>query len=73
MPTAKAVPGKLLFSPTDHTLILIDFQSQMAFATSLLIRSCCATMRRSSPIMRESRCIRLADLFLSAISSPRND
>jgi nicotinamidase-related amidase len=33
MPTAKAVPGKLLLSPTDHTLIMIDFQSQMAFAT----------------------------------------
>ncbi len=33
MPTAKPLPGKLLLSPTDHTLILIDFQSQMAFAT----------------------------------------
>jgi nicotinamidase-related amidase len=33
MPVAKATPGKLLISPTDHTLILIDFQSQMAFAT----------------------------------------
>jgi len=33
MPTAKPTPGKLLLSPTDHTLILIDFQSQMAFAT----------------------------------------
>lgn len=33
MPTAKAVPGKLLLSPTDHTLFLIDFQSQMTFAT----------------------------------------
>jgi nicotinamidase-related amidase len=33
MPTAKPVPGKTLLSPTDHTLILIDFQSQMAFAT----------------------------------------
>lgn len=33
MPTAKAVPGKALLSPTDHTLIMIDFQSQMAFAT----------------------------------------
>jgi nicotinamidase-related amidase len=32
MPTAKAVPGKLLLSPTDHTLILIDFEPQMAFA-----------------------------------------
>jgi nicotinamidase-related amidase len=33
MPTAQATPGKLLLSPSDHTLILIDFQSQMAFAT----------------------------------------
>jgi nicotinamidase-related amidase len=33
MPTAKAAPGKMLLSPKDHTLILIDFQSQMAFAT----------------------------------------
>jgi nicotinamidase-related amidase len=33
MPAAKAVPGKMLLSPGDHTLIMIDFQSQMAFAT----------------------------------------
>jgi nicotinamidase-related amidase len=33
MPTAKAQPGRNLLSPGDHTLILIDFQSQMAFAT----------------------------------------
>jgi nicotinamidase-related amidase len=32
MPTAKPTPGKMLLSPTDHTLVLIDFQSQMAFA-----------------------------------------
>ena len=32
MPTAKAVAGKTLLSPTDHTLILVDFQPQMAFA-----------------------------------------
>jgi nicotinamidase-related amidase len=33
--TMKATPtaGKSLISPTDHTLVLIDFQSQMAFAT----------------------------------------
>ncbi len=30
---AKAVPGAKLLNPTDHTLVLIDFQSQMAFAT----------------------------------------
>ena len=33
MPIAKAAPGKTLLNPTDHTLILIDHQSQMAFAT----------------------------------------
>jgi nicotinamidase-related amidase len=33
MPTATITPGKSLISPDDHTLILIDFQSQMAFAT----------------------------------------
>jgi len=33
MSHATATPGKLLLSPTDHALILIDFQSQMAFAT----------------------------------------
>ncbi len=31
--TAVAKPGKTLLSPTDHFLIMIDFQSQMAFAT----------------------------------------
>jgi nicotinamidase-related amidase len=33
MQPAKAQPGMTLLAPTDHTLILIDFQSQMAFAT----------------------------------------
>ncbi|MGD0023761.1 MAG: hydrolase [Xanthobacteraceae bacterium] len=33
MPIAKPIPGKTLLTPTDHTLIMIDFQSQMAFAT----------------------------------------
>jgi len=30
---ATPTPGKTLLSPTDHALVLIDFQSQMAFAT----------------------------------------
>ncbi|OWQ88449.1 hydrolase [Roseateles aquatilis] len=30
---AKAVPGARLLTPKDHTLVMIDFQSQMAFAT----------------------------------------
>lgn len=31
--TAKPTPGKTLLTPKDHALILIDFQSQMSFAT----------------------------------------
>lgn len=31
--TATPTPGKLLLKPADHTLVMIDFQSQMAFAT----------------------------------------
>lgn len=31
--TATPTPGAGLVSPKDHTLILIDFQSQMSFAT----------------------------------------
>lgn len=32
-PTAKPVPGAKLLAPNDHALILIDYQSQMSFAT----------------------------------------
>ena len=31
--TASPTPGRSLITPSDHTLIMIDFQSQMAFAT----------------------------------------
>jgi nicotinamidase-related amidase len=33
MPQAQPKPGKTLLSPADHTLIMIDHQPQMAFAT----------------------------------------
>ncbi|MBB3899259.1 hydrolase [Roseococcus suduntuyensis] len=33
IPEATTTPGKQLLTPNDHTLIMIDFQSQMAFAT----------------------------------------
>ncbi|MBU8978078.1 MULTISPECIES: hydrolase [unclassified Lysobacter] len=33
MPTAKTAAGQQLLTPQDHTLVLIDHQSQMAFAT----------------------------------------
>jgi nicotinamidase-related amidase len=42
--TATTTPGKTLISPTNHTLILIDFQSQMSFAT----KSIDATLLRNN-------------------------
>ena len=33
MPQATPTPGKALLNPTNHLLIMIDHQSQMAFAT----------------------------------------
>ncbi len=33
MATATPTPGSLLLTPKDHALVMIDFQSQMAFAT----------------------------------------
>ncbi|QTL02656.1 hydrolase [Aquabacter sp. L1I39] len=33
MPTATATPGKALIAPDNHLLVMIDFQSQMSFAT----------------------------------------
>jgi nicotinamidase-related amidase len=33
MSIAKAAPARALLSPSNHALVLIDFQSQMAFAT----------------------------------------
>jgi nicotinamidase-related amidase len=50
--TATASPGKSLLSPADHTLILIDFQSQMSFATKSispeLLRNNAALISRSA-------------------------
>jgi nicotinamidase-related amidase len=33
MPTASPTPGRALLTPKDHVLVMIDHQSQMAFAT----------------------------------------
>lgn len=42
--TATPTPGAKLLTPQDHTLVMIDFQSQMAFAT----RSIDATLLRNN-------------------------
>lgn len=50
--TATPTPGSLLLSPTDHALVLIDFQSQMAFATksidALTLRNNAALISRAA-------------------------
>ena len=51
MPNAKPVPGKTLISPTDHTLIMIDHQSQMAFATKSIDA---VTLRNNAAIVAKA-------------------
>jgi nicotinamidase-related amidase len=55
---AIAQPGKTLLSPTDHTLILIDFQSQMAFATKsidpIVLRNNAALIANAAKIFNVS-------------------
>jgi nicotinamidase-related amidase len=52
MPKAQATPGKTLISPSDHTLIMIDHQSQMSFATksidAVLLRNNCALVAKAA-------------------------
>ncbi len=49
---ATPTPGSKLLTPQDHTLILIDYQSQMAFAThsidAVLLRSNAALIARAA-------------------------
>jgi nicotinamidase-related amidase len=49
---ATPTPGPQLLSPKDHTLILIDFQSQMAFATksidAVMLRNNAALISRAA-------------------------
>ena len=53
VPKAQAAPGKKLLSPADHTLIMIDHQSQMSFATksidATLLRNNCALVAKAHP------------------------
>ena len=51
MPTAIAKPGKTLLNGSDHTLILIDFQSQMAFATHSID---IATLRNNAALISKA-------------------
>src|ERR671910_1066313 len=54
MAKASPTPGKLLLSPADHTLIMIDHQSQMAFATksidAVMLRNNTALVAHSAKV-----------------------
>jgi nicotinamidase-related amidase len=58
MAQATPTPGKTLLSPTDHTLIMIDHQSQMAFATksidAVLLRNNAALVAKSAKAFKVS-------------------
>jgi nicotinamidase-related amidase len=64
MTTATPAPGKLLLSPFDHTLILIDFQSQMAFATRSIDP---VVLRNNAGLVANAA--RIFNVALSALSS----
>ncbi|SHJ89700.1 Nicotinamidase-related amidase [Roseomonas rosea] len=51
MPTAAAVAGQSLLDPTNHMLIMIDFQSQMAFATKSIDA---VTLRNNAALVSEA-------------------
>ena len=65
MPTAKPVPGKTLLSPTDHTLIMIDFQSQMAFATKSIDP---VTLRNNSALVANAARIFKASVIPTTVA-----
>lgn len=56
MNKAKAAPGKTLLNGADHTLIMIDFQSQMAFATksidASLLRNNAALISKAANVFK---------------------
>src|SRR5229473_8556711 len=58
MPAAKPTPGKTLLTPADHTLVMIDFQSQMAFATksidAVTLRNNAALVANAAKIFKVS-------------------
>ena len=58
MNQAVAKPSPMLLSPSDHTLIMIDFQSQMAFATksidSVVLRNNTALVANAAKIFNVS-------------------
>ncbi|RZA06199.1 MAG: hydrolase [Proteobacteria bacterium] len=58
MPKAQATPGKTLLNAQDHLLVMIDFQSQMAFATKSIdmanLRNNASLISRAAKVFKVS-------------------
>jgi len=65
MPTALPRPGHSLLSPTDHVLILIDHQSQMAFATKSIDA---VTLRNNAALLAQSAAGFGVDTILTTVA-----
>lgn len=56
MPKAVPAPGRLLLTPADHTLVMIDHQPQMAFATksidAVLLRNNAALVAHAAAVFK---------------------
>lgn len=65
MPKAIAAPGKLLLSPKDHILVLIDYQSQMAFATKSIDA---VTLRNNVALIAQAAKVFSVDTVLTTVA-----
>ncbi len=65
MPTALPKAGKHLLSPTDHTLVLIDHQSQMAFATKSIDA---VTLRNNAALVSKSAAMFKVSTILTTVA-----
>lgn len=72
---AKAMPGAMLLPPDDHTLIMIDEQSQMAFTTkstdAILLGSIAAVVAKAATSFDVS--FVLTTVAEKAVSAPLSD
>jgi nicotinamidase-related amidase len=65
VPTAQPTPGKTLLTPVDHTLVLIDHQSQMAFATHSIDA---VELRNNAALVARAAKVFGVDVLLSTVA-----
>lgn len=65
MPTATPRPGRSLLAPSDHVLVLIDHQSQMAFATKSIDA---VTLRNNTALVAQAAAGFRVDTILTTVA-----